>query len=124
MATGELIGAIAMTEPGAGSDLQGVKTRAEKDGNHYRINGSKTFITNGQHANLIIVVAKTDPAQGAKGTSLIVVETDERRGLRARPQPRQDRPEGATTPPSCSSTTCASRPPTCSATRRARASSS
>ncbi len=76
MATGELIGAIAMTEPGAGSDLQGVKTRAERDGNHYRINGSKTFITNGQHANLIIVVAKTDPAQGAKGTSLIVVETD------------------------------------------------
>ena len=52
MATGELIGAIAMTEPGAGSDLQGVKTRAEKDGNHYRINGSKTFITNGQLANL------------------------------------------------------------------------
>ncbi len=76
MASGELIGAIAMTEPGAGSDLQGVRTRAEKDGNHYRINGSKTFITNGQHANLIIVVAKTDPAQGARGTSLIVVETD------------------------------------------------
>ena len=77
MATGELIGAIAMTEPGAGSDLQGVKTRAEKDGNQYRINGSKTFITNGQLANLIIVVTKTDPSQGAKGTSLIVVETDE-----------------------------------------------
>ncbi len=77
LATGELIGAIAMTEPGAGSDLQGVKTRAEKAGNQYRINGSKTFITNGQHANLIIVVTKTDPAKGAKGTSLIVVETDE-----------------------------------------------
>src|SRR5688572_4616156 len=76
MATGELIGAIAMTEPGAGSDLQGVKTRAEKDGNHYRINGSKTFITNGQLANLIIVVTKTDPAKGAKGTSLMIVETD------------------------------------------------
>ncbi|MBX3570520.1 MAG: acyl-CoA dehydrogenase family protein [Rhizobiaceae bacterium] len=76
LATGELIGAIAMTEPGAGSDLQGVKTRAEKDGNQYRINGSKTFITNGQHANLIVVVTKTDPAQGARGTSLIVVETD------------------------------------------------
>ncbi|HEY4191393.1 MAG TPA: acyl-CoA dehydrogenase family protein [Mesorhizobium sp.] len=75
LATGELIGAIAMTEPGAGSDLQGVKTRAEKDGNHYRINGSKTFITNGQLANLIIIVAKTDPEQGAKGTSLIVIET-------------------------------------------------
>lgn len=76
LATGELIGAIAMTEPGAGSDLQGVKTRAEKDGNHYRINGSKTFITNGQHANLVVVVAKTDPEKGAKGTSLIVIETD------------------------------------------------
>jgi acyl-CoA dehydrogenase len=77
MATGELIGAIAMTEPGAGSDLQGVKTGAVKDGNQYRINGSKTFITNGQNANLIIVVTKTDPSQGAKGTSLVVVETDE-----------------------------------------------
>ncbi|MCT7374490.1 acyl-CoA dehydrogenase family protein [Chelativorans salis] len=77
MATGELIGAIAMTEPGAGSDLQGVKTRAERDGNRYRINGSKTFITNGQLANLIVVVTKTDPEKGAKGTSLIVVETDE-----------------------------------------------
>ena len=81
MATGELIGAIAMTEPGAGSDLQGVKTRAEKDGNQYRINGSKTFITNGQNANLISVVTKTDPAAGAKGTSLIVVETDEVEGF-------------------------------------------
>jgi acyl-CoA dehydrogenase len=81
MATGELIGAIAMTEPGAGSDLQGVKTRAEKDGNHYKINGSKTFITNGQLANLIIVVTKTDPAKGAKGTSLMVVETDEVQGF-------------------------------------------
>lgn len=81
MATGELIGAIAMTEPGAGSDLQGVKTRADKDGNQYRINGSKTFITNGQLANLIIVVTKTDPSKGAKGTSLIVVETDEVEGF-------------------------------------------
>ena len=81
MATGELIGAIAMTEPGAGSDLQGVKTRAEKHGNQYSISGSKTFITNGQNANLIIVVAKTDPSQGAKGTSLIVVETGEVEGF-------------------------------------------
>ncbi|MGN6471144.1 MAG: acyl-CoA dehydrogenase family protein [Rhizobiaceae bacterium] len=81
MATGELIGAIAMTEPGAGSDLQGVKTRAERDGNQYRINGSKTFITNGQNANLIVVVTKTDPSQGAKGTSLIVVQTDEVEGF-------------------------------------------
>jgi acyl-CoA dehydrogenase len=81
MATGELIGAIAMTEPGAGSDLQGVKTSAKKDGNHYVINGSKTFITNGQLANLIIVVTKTDPTLGAKGTSLIVVETDGQQGF-------------------------------------------
>jgi len=81
MATGELIGAIAMTEPGAGSDLQGVKTSAIRDGNQYRINGSKTFITNGQLANLIVVVTKTDPAKGAKGTSLIVVETDEVEGF-------------------------------------------
>jgi acyl-CoA dehydrogenase len=81
MAKGELIGAIAMTEPGAGSDLQGIKTRAEKDGNHYRISGSKTFITNGQLANLVIVVTKTDPAKGAKGTSLMVVETDEVEGF-------------------------------------------
>jgi acyl-CoA dehydrogenase len=77
LATGEMIGAIAMTEPAAGSDLQGVKTSAKLDGNQYVINGSKTFITNGQNANLIIVVAKTDPARGAKGTSLIIVETDE-----------------------------------------------
>lgn len=76
LATGELIGAIAMTEPGTGSDLQNIKTTAVQDGNQYRINGSKTFITNGQLANLIIVVTKTDPAQGAKGTSLIVIETD------------------------------------------------
>jgi acyl-CoA dehydrogenase len=67
MASGEMIGAIAMTEPGAGSDLQGIKTTAKKDGNHYVINGSKTFITNGQHANLIIVVTKTDPDQGRQG---------------------------------------------------------
>ena len=82
MATGELIGAIAMTEPGAGSDLQGVKTTAKKDGNHYVVNGSKTFITNGQHANLIIVVTQTDPSKGAKGTSLMVIETDEVEGFR------------------------------------------
>jgi acyl-CoA dehydrogenase len=81
MASGELVGAIAMTEPGAGSDLQGVRTSAKKDGNHYVISGQKTFITNGQTANLIIVVAKTDPAAGAKGTSLIVVETDDADGF-------------------------------------------
>ena len=80
-ATGELVTAIAMTEPGAGSDLQGVKTTAKLDGDEYVINGSKTFISNGQTANLIVVVAKTDASQGAKGISLIVVETDEVEGF-------------------------------------------
>jgi len=79
--SGELVGAIAMTEPGAGSDLQGVKTTAVKSGNGYVVNGSKTFITNGQLANFLIVVAKTDPTEGAKGTSLIVVETDGAEGF-------------------------------------------
>src|SRR5258708_97023 len=65
-----------MTEPGSGSDLQSVKTSAVMDGNHWVINGSKTFISNGQVADLVIVVAKTDPKLGAKGTSLIAVETD------------------------------------------------
>ena len=76
LATGEMVGAIAMSEPAAGSDLQGVKTTAIKsaDGSHYLLNGSKTFITNGWHADLVIVVAKTDPAAGAKGTSLFLVE--------------------------------------------------
>ena len=82
LATGELVGAIAMSEPGAGSDLQGVRTSARKSGNGYVLNGSKTFITNGQHANLIIVVAKTDPTLGAKGVSLFVVETDDAQGFR------------------------------------------
>jgi acyl-CoA dehydrogenase len=81
MASGEFIGAIAMTEPGAGSDLQGVRTTARLDGNHYVINGQKTFISNGQLADLIIVVAKTDPSKGAKGTSLIVVETADAPGF-------------------------------------------
>jgi acyl-CoA dehydrogenase len=75
MAAGDMIGAIAMTEPGAGSDLQSVKTSAVKKGDKYLINGSKTFITNGWNCDLVIVVAKTDPAKGAKGTSLIVVDT-------------------------------------------------
>ena len=74
MVSGEAITAIAMTEPGTGSDLQGVRTTARKDGNHYIVNGSKTYITNGQNADLIVVVAKTDPDKGAKGISLILVE--------------------------------------------------
>jgi len=76
MVAGDVVTAIAMTEPGAGSDLQGVKTTARRDGNHYVVNGSKIYITNGQNADLTIVVAKTDPAAGARGVSLILVEAD------------------------------------------------
>ncbi|MEH6345554.1 MAG: acyl-CoA dehydrogenase family protein [Bermanella sp.] len=74
--SGEMIGAIAMTEPGAGSDLQAIKTTAIKQGDHYVLNGSKTFITNGQMADMVIVVAKTDPSEGAKGISLLLVESN------------------------------------------------
>src|SRR5437016_14268547 len=80
LVTGELVGAVAMSEPGTGSDLQGVRTTAKKSGNGYVLNGSKTFITNGQHANLVIVVAKTDATAGAKGVSLMVVETEDATG--------------------------------------------
>lgn len=76
MASGDAVCAIAMTEPGTGSDLQAIKTTAIMDGNEYVINGSKTFISNGQLADLIILVAKTDPSQGGKGISLIIIETE------------------------------------------------
>ena len=82
VASGELVGAIAMTEPGAGSDLQAVKTRAVRDGDHYVLNGSKTFISNGLHAGLVGVVAKTDATQGARGISIIMVETKDQPGYR------------------------------------------
>jgi long-chain-acyl-CoA dehydrogenase len=75
-ATGEAIGAIAMTEPGAGSDLQGVRTAARRDGADWILSGSKTFITNGVHGDLVIVVARTDPDAGSRGFSLFVVERD------------------------------------------------
>jgi alkylation response protein AidB-like acyl-CoA dehydrogenase len=75
MARGELIGAIAMSEPSAGSDLQGIRASAVRDGDAWVLNGSKTFITNGWHCDLVIVVAKTDPTLGAKGISLFVVDT-------------------------------------------------
>jgi acyl-CoA dehydrogenase len=81
MARGELIGGIAMTEPGTGSDLQSVRTTAKRQGNSYVVNGQKTFITNGQTADLIIVVARTG-GPGAKGLSLIVVETERNDGFR------------------------------------------
>ncbi len=75
MASGEIISAIAMTEPGTGSDLQAVRTSALRDGDEYVINGSKTFITNGYNANLICVICKTDPSERAKGISLVMLET-------------------------------------------------
>lgn len=74
MAAGSKVGAIAMTEPNTGSDLQSIRTTAIRDGDEFVINGSKTYISNGQHCDLVIVVAKTDPSLGAKGISLIVVE--------------------------------------------------
>jgi alkylation response protein AidB-like acyl-CoA dehydrogenase len=74
MASGEVVGAIGMTEPGAGSDLQGIKTSALRDGDHYVVNGSKTFITNGQHADLVVLATKTDPKAGAKGTTLLLFD--------------------------------------------------
>ena len=77
MVAGACVGALAMTEPGAGSDLQGVKTTAKRDGDDYIINGSKTFITNGQHCDMVIVVARTNPeVSGSKGTTLFIVDTD------------------------------------------------
>ena len=82
MASGELIGAIGMSEPAAGSDLQGLKTRAQRDGDSYIVNGSKTFISNGSLAGLIALVVKTQPDAGAKGTSILMVETDSLPGFR------------------------------------------
>jgi acyl-CoA dehydrogenase len=82
MAAGELIGAIGMTEPSAGSDLQGLRTRAVRDGDQYVINGSKIFITNGYLAGLIALVVKTQPGAGAKGTSILMVETANLQGFR------------------------------------------
>jgi acyl-CoA dehydrogenase len=82
LVSGELISAIAMTEPGVGSDLQNVATTAVRDGNGYRLNGAKTFISSGQLANFVVVVAKTDPTQRAKGISLLCLETDGADGFR------------------------------------------
>ncbi len=82
LARGEWVGAIAMTEPGAGSDLQGIRTRAVRRGDSYLINGAKTFITNGLLAGVVLVVCKTDPALGARGTSILIVETEGCAGFR------------------------------------------
>lgn len=75
MVSGEAVGAIGMTEPGAGSDLQSMKTRAERDGDSLVINGQKTFITNGQHCDVIVLACKTDPNAGSRGMSLVTVDT-------------------------------------------------
>jgi acyl-CoA dehydrogenase len=85
MATGELVAAIAMSEPGAGTDLQRIKTQARRDGESYHISGSKTFITNGMHANLVCVAVKTDTTGGAKGVSLLMAETEGLDGFRRGP---------------------------------------
>jgi len=82
LATGEYVSAIAMTEPGTGSDLQGIRTVAIREGDYYRLSGAKTFITNGYHANLIIVACKTNRDEGAHGVSLLVLETDGAEGFR------------------------------------------
>ncbi|MFV1878342.1 acyl-CoA dehydrogenase family protein [Nioella sp.] len=82
LASGEMVGAIAMTEPGTGSDLQAVRTTAVPDGNEYLVNGSKTFITNGGSADLLLLVAKTDPKSRARGVSLMIVETEGLEGFR------------------------------------------
>ncbi|MDH6680654.1 acyl-CoA dehydrogenase [Rhodococcus sp. LBL1] len=74
MASGEILGAIGMTEPGAGSDLKAIRTTAIRDGDHYVVNGSKTFITNGSSADVIVLAVKTDPKAGAKGVSLLIVD--------------------------------------------------
>ena len=82
MARGELVGAIAMSEPDAGSDLQAIRTRAVADGDHYRLSGAKTWISNGYLAGLVLVVCKTDPSAGAKGTSILIAETEGLDGYR------------------------------------------
>ena len=118
MVTGELVGALAMTEPAAGSDVQAIRTRATRDGDIHRLTGSKIFITNGQHANLVLVAAKTDPDERAKGISLLAVETDDAPGF-SRGRKLDKIGMKPPTPPSSSSTT---PPPPSSARPKARAS--
>ena len=82
MITGEITSAIAMTEPGAGSDLQAIRTRARRDGDHYVLDGAKTFISNAQLADIILVAAKTDPDAGGRGVSLLILEVDKAEGFK------------------------------------------
>ena len=119
---GEMLAAIAMTEPGCGSDLKAISTRARRDGDHYVIDGAKTFITNGFTGNLLIVAARASGA-GSKGVSLFVLETENLPGFaladywrRSACRPRTRR--------SCSSTACACRPTNCWARSKVRASGS
>src|SRR5262249_33125323 len=115
--SGELITAIAMTEPGAGSDLQGMRTTAVREGDHYVLNGSKTFISNGQLCDLVIVAARTDPDAGYRGSSLLVVE----RGCPASNGAATWTRSACTpkTPRNCSSTTSGFPSATCSARKGA-----
>ena len=118
MASGDLISAIAMTEPSGGSDLAALKTtavRADDGSGDWIVNGSKTFITNGYSADLVIVATRTDPAKGAKGITLFVVEDGTPGFSRGRSSTRWART--SPTPPSCSSRTSACPTPTGSATR-------
>jgi acyl-CoA dehydrogenase len=122
MASGEAIAAIGMTEPGAGSDLKAIRTTARRvsdsDGDHYVINGSKIFISNGQNCDLLVLAAKTDPAAGAKGVSLFLVDTPRPASRAARTWKKSASTRA--TPPSCSSTTCACRQMPCSAAWKAK----
>ena len=120
MISGEIVGALAMTEPSGGSDVQALKTKAVKDGNVYRLSGQKTFITNGQHANLIIVAAKTNPEEKAKGMSLIVLETDGAEGFQ-RGRNLDKIGLKAATLQNYFSTILPFRPKTCWAARKAKA---
>jgi alkylation response protein AidB-like acyl-CoA dehydrogenase len=118
--SGEMITAIAMSEPGAGSDLQGLKTTARRDGSDWVLNGSKTFITNGINSDLVLVVARTDPEKGAHGFSLLAVE----RGMKGFERGRNLKKVGmkAQDTASCSSTRCGCRPRTSSGARVAASS--
>ena len=124
LATGEMVGAIAMSEPGTGSDLQGVRTTAVKKGNGYVLNGSKTFITNGQHANLIVVVAKTDPKRARQGRLADGGRDRRRAGLPPRPQAQEARPRFRRHVGTVLRGRVSCRPRACSAPRKGRASTS
>ena len=119
---GEMVASIAVTEPDAGSDVAGIRTRAVRDGDEWVINGSKLYITNGTQADWLCLLARTSDEGGYRGMSLIVVPTD-RPGLRGLAASSTSSACGRATPPSCPSPTCGSRWPTPSA-RSAAASSS